>query len=54
VIEAYDLLNPDGAIAKAAVIVVDKKGIVRWMFLDENYRIRPVNETILSELRKLK
>jgi peroxiredoxin Q/BCP len=53
VIDAYDLLNPDGNIAKAAVFVVDRKGVVRWVFLDENYRIRPVNEAILSELRKL-
>lgn len=54
VIDAYDLFNPDGNIAKPALFVLDKKGIVRWVFLDEDYRIRAVNDAVLAELKKLK
>jgi len=54
IIDAYDLYNPDGKIAKPALFVLDKKGIVRWIFLDEDYRIRAVNDAVLAELRKLK
>jgi len=54
IIDAYDLYNPDGKIAKPALFVLDKKGVVRWVFLDEDYRIRAVNDAVLAELRKLK
>ena len=54
VIDAYDLFNPDGKIAKPAVLVIDKKGVVRWAFFDEDYRVRALNDSILAELRKLK
>ena len=54
VIDAYDLYNPEGKIAKPAVFVMDKKGVVRWLFLDEDYRIRALNDAVLSELQKLK
>ncbi len=53
-IDAYDLYNPDGKIAKPAVLVVDKKGLLRWMFLNEDYRVRALNDAVLSELSKLK
>jgi len=33
--------------------VIDKKGIVRWSFLNEDYRIRPLNDAILGELMKI-
>jgi len=35
-------------------LVIDKKGVVRWAFFDENYRVRALNDSILAELRKLK
>jgi peroxiredoxin len=54
VIDAYDLFNAQGKIAKAAVFVLDKKGIVRWSFLNEDYKIRPLNEALLEELKKIK
>jgi peroxiredoxin Q/BCP len=53
VIDAYDLYNPDGKIAKPAVFVIDKSGVVRWTFFDEDYRVRAMNDAILSELAKL-
>jgi len=53
VIDAYDLYNPDGKIAKPAVFVIDKSGVVRWTFFDEDYRVRAMNDAILGELAKL-
>jgi peroxiredoxin len=53
-IKAYDLFNPSGNIAKPAVLVLDKKGIVRWSFFDEDYKVRPLNEVLLEELKKIK
>lgn len=52
IIERYDLFNPDGKIARPALFVLDKNGVVRWVFLDEDYRIRAVNDAVLAELRK--
>ena len=54
VIDAYDLYNQEAKIAKPAVFVIDTKGVVRWTFLDEDYKIRAVNDVVLDELRKLK
>ena len=54
VIDAYDLFNPEGKIAKPALLVIDQRGVVRWSFLDEDYKIRAVNDVVLDELRKLK
>jgi len=34
--------------------VIDKSGVVRWTFFNEDYRIRAVNDAILDELAKLK
>ena len=53
VISSYDLYNPDGKIAKPALFVIDKSGVVRWRFLDEDYRIRAVNDAVLAELKKI-
>jgi hypothetical protein len=36
------------------MFVLDKAGIVRWVYLNEDYRVRAVNDTVLAELRKLK
>jgi peroxiredoxin len=54
VIDAYDLYNPDGKIAKPAVFVIDKTGVIGWSFLKEDYRVRPLNDAILAELMKIK
>jgi peroxiredoxin len=53
VIDSYDLYNAEGKIAKPAMFVLDRQGKVRWVFLDENYRIRAVNDAVLAELKKL-
>jgi peroxiredoxin len=54
VIKAYDLYNASGNIAKPAVFVLDRRGIVRWSFFDEDYKVRPLNEVLLEELKKIK
>ena len=53
-IDTYGLFNPDGKIAKPAVFVVDRTGVVRWSFLDEDYKVRAVNDTILTVLKTVK
>lgn len=53
VINRYGLLNPDGkGWPHPATYVIDKQGIVRWKFIEVDYRKRPTNEQILSELKK--
>jgi hypothetical protein len=34
--------------------VIDKGGVVRWSFLNEDYRVRALNDSILAELMKIK
>jgi len=54
VIDAYDLFNVDGKISKPATYVVDSKGVIRWAFFEEDYKIRPLDDVILEELEKIK
>lgn len=53
VIEAYDVYDPQGKISRAAVFIVDKKGVVRWVNVSEDYKVRPLNAVLLDELKKL-
>lgn len=53
VIDAYGLFNAEGKISKPATYVLDTKGVVRWSFFEEDYKIRPLDEVILEELRKI-
>jgi peroxiredoxin len=53
-IDAYDLFNPEGKISKPAVFILDRRAIVRWSFFDEDYKVRPLNEVLLEELKKIK
>ena len=54
VIDTYDILDPGGRISRAAVFIIDKKGIVRWVYVADDYKIRPTDETLLTELGKIK
>ena len=54
VIDSYDILDPSGKYSIAAVFVLDKKGIVRWSYVAADYKIRPLDETLLGELDKIK
>jgi hypothetical protein len=35
------------------VFVIDQAGVVRWKFVEINYKIRPTNEDILTALDQL-
>ncbi len=55
VIDRYGLLNPSASgLPHPATYVIDRKGIVRWKFVEVNYRIRPTNEQILKVLQEIK
>jgi len=55
VTDAYDLLHREasidgGDIARPAVFIIDRKGIVRWRELTTNWRVRVRSETVLEQL----
>ena len=57
VIHRYGLFNPDSLprrpIPHPATFVIDKEGIVRYRFVEVDYRVRPTNEEILAVLMSL-
>ena len=54
VINRYGLLNPNSrGLPHPATYIIDKKGIVRWKFVEVDYRIRPDNEQVLKALRSI-
>jgi peroxiredoxin len=57
VIDRYGLLNdadPRGReIPHPATFLIDKEGVVRWKFLEVDYRVRPSNEEVLEALGEL-
>ena len=53
-INRYGLLNPDSrGLPHPATYIIDKKGIVRWKFVEVDYSIRPDNEQVLKALRSI-
>lgn len=56
VIDRYGLFNPEDRrnIPHPATYVIDKRGVVRWKFVEVNYKVRPSNEVILEALRAVK
>jgi len=55
VIDRYGILNPNGkGWPHPATYLIDKQGMVRWRFIETNYTMRPSNQQILQEIRKLK
>lgn len=57
VIDRYGVFNPDGAptqpIPHPTTLVIDKQGVVRWKFIEVDFRIRPSNEDILAAVNAL-
>jgi peroxiredoxin len=54
VIGRYGVLNPNSkGWPHPATYVIDRHGIVRWRFVEVEYKKRPTNGQILQELRKL-
>ena len=58
VIDRYGLFNdgdPRGRqITHPATFIIDRDGIVRWRFVEVDYRIRPSNEEILEALDQVR
>jgi len=54
VIDRYGIFNPESrGLPHPATYVIDKEGIVRWKFVEVDYRVRPTNEQVLEALKKL-
>jgi len=57
VIARYGLLNQQDPQARPiphpTVFVIDREGIVRWKFIEINYKIRPANDDILRALEEM-
>ncbi len=54
VIDRYGLLNPKGrGWPYPATYIIDREGIVRWKFVEVNFKVRPTNDTVLGALKDL-
>jgi peroxiredoxin len=54
VINRYGILNPNSkGWPHPSTYVLDKQGIVRWRFIETDYKKRPTNAQILEALRKI-
>jgi peroxiredoxin len=57
VIDRYGLFNdgdPRGRqITHPATFIIDREGVVRWRFIEVDYRLRPSNEDVLGALAQL-
>ncbi len=54
VIDRYGLLNPEGrGWPHPATFVIDRRGIVRWRFVETDYKVRASNEEILAALARI-
>lgn len=55
VISRYGILNPEDRrrIPHPTTLVIDMQGVVRWKFIEVNYKVRPTNAMILEALRRV-
>ena len=57
VIDRYGLFNenapPNRPLPHPATYLIDKEGVVRYRFVEVDYRVRPTNEDILEVLKTL-
>ena len=55
VIDRYGVWNPAGkGWPHPTTLVIDREGIVRWKFVEVDYRVRAGNEQILEALARLR
>ncbi len=57
-IDAYGLRHKGasingGDVSRPAIFIIDEKGIVRWRFFPDNWRVRARAEDLLAQLKKL-
>jgi peroxiredoxin len=54
VINRYGIFNPNNkGWPHPTTYVIDKQGVVRWRFIETDFKKRPTNGQILEALRKL-
>jgi peroxiredoxin len=54
VIDRYGIWNPEGrGWPHPATFVIDRRGIVRWKFVEVDFKVRASNDMILAALRRL-
>jgi peroxiredoxin len=57
VIDRYGLFNPNESrrrpVPHPTTLVINRDGVVRWKFVEVDYRIRPSNDDILAALSDL-
>lgn len=55
VIDRYGVYNPDGkGWPHPTTLLIDPQGVVRWKFVEIDYKKRPSNEQIRQQLVKIK
>jgi peroxiredoxin len=55
VINRYGIFNPDGkGWPHPTTLVIDPQGVVRWKFIEVDYKKRASNEQIRQQLAKIK
>ena len=55
VIDRYGIWNPAGrGWPHPTTLVIDRQGLVRWKFVEVDYRVRPTNAQILDALARLR
>jgi len=54
VINLYGIFNPDGkGWPHPATYAIDRQGVVRWKFIEVDFKKRPTNDQILQALRRI-
>jgi peroxiredoxin len=55
VIDRYGIYNPSDrrGLPHPTMLIIDKNGVVRWKFIEVNYKIRPTNEMILEAFDRI-
>ena len=58
VIDRYGVFNPDEAKARLVphptTMVIDMDGVIRWMVVEVDYRMRPENEDVMQALEMVR
>jgi peroxiredoxin len=55
VIGRYGILNPDGqGWPHPTVFLIDRDGVVRWRFMEVDYRVRASNADILAAMAEIR
>lgn len=54
VIREYGILNEaNPPLPHPSTLVIDSEGVVRWLQVNEDYKVRPATETVLEALASL-